>query len=49
MIQRAIDLLIEGHIRVDITDILPLEQAAIAHHRLEGSATTGKLLLKVQP
>jgi NADPH2:quinone reductase len=48
-IRRAIDLLMEGHIRVDITDILPLEQAAIAHRRMESNATTGKLLLKVQP
>ncbi|MBV9231106.1 MAG: zinc-binding dehydrogenase [Chloroflexi bacterium] len=48
-IRRAIDLLVEGHIRVDITDILPLEQAAIAHRRMESSATTGKLLLQVQP
>jgi NADPH2:quinone reductase len=48
-VRRAIDLLMEGHVRVDVTDILPLEQAVVAHRRLEGSATTGKLLLKVQP
>ncbi|MBV9228641.1 MAG: hypothetical protein JOZ18_04940 [Chloroflexi bacterium] len=29
-IRRALDLLMEGHIRVDVT-ILPWEQAAIAH------------------
>ncbi len=46
-IRRAIDLLVEGHIRVDITETLPLEQAVIAHRRIESNATTGKLLLRV--
>jgi NADPH:quinone reductase len=47
-IRRAIDLLVEGHIHIDITDTLPLEQAAIAHRRMESNATTGKLLLRVK-
>ncbi len=47
-IRRAIDLLVEGHIHIDITDVLPLEQAAIAHHRMESNTTTGKLLLRVE-
>lgn len=48
-ILRAIDLILEGHIHVDITETLPLEQAATAHRHIEGSASTGKLLLQVQP
>ncbi len=47
-IRRAIGLLVEGHIRIDITDTLPLEQAAIAHRRMESGAITGKLLLRVK-
>ena len=47
-IRLAIDLLVESHIRVDITDTLPLEQAAIAHRRMESKTTTGKLLLRVK-
>jgi NADPH2:quinone reductase len=47
-IRRAIDLILEGHVRVDITETLPLEQAVLAHHRIESGATTGKLLLRVQ-
>jgi NADPH2:quinone reductase len=47
-IRRAIDLLIEKHIRIDITDILPLELAVIAHRRMESNTTTGKLLLRVE-
>src|SRR5260370_11944473 len=43
-IRRAIDLLVEGHIRVDITETLPLEQAGIAHRRIQSNATTRKLL-----
>lgn len=46
--RRAIDLLVEGHIRIDITDALPLEQAVVAHRRIESNASTGKLLLRVK-
>ena len=46
-IRRAIDLLVEGHIQIAITAILPLEQAAIAHRRMESNTTTGKILLQV--
>lgn len=47
--RRAIDLLTAGQIRIDITETLPLEQAALAHQRMESAAHTGKLLLGVQP
>lgn len=47
--RRAIDLLVRGQIRLDITDTLPLEQAALAHRRVESNTNTGKLLLRVQP
>jgi DNA-binding transcriptional MerR regulator len=46
--QRAIDLLVTGQIRLAITDTLPLEQASMAHRRIEGNASTGKLLLQVR-
>jgi NADPH2:quinone reductase len=46
--REALPLVAKGHVRIDITDILPLEQAGEAHRRLESRATTGKLLLRVQ-
>jgi len=46
--RRAIDLLVTGQIRLDITDTFPLEQAALAHRRMESDTNTGKLLLQVQ-
>jgi len=46
--REALPLIANGHVRIDITDILPLEQAGEAHRHLESRATTGKLLLRVQ-
>jgi NADPH2:quinone reductase len=36
-----------GDLRVDVTDVLPLEDAGRAHRRLEERRSTGKLLLAV--
>lgn len=47
-IRRSLDLLVAGHIHIDISDTLPLEQAVIAHHRMESNTSTGKLLLRVK-
>lgn len=41
------DLLARGEVRVDVTDVLPLADAAEAHRRIERRATTGKLVLRV--
>ena len=46
--RQALDLVAHGQVRIDITDVLPLEQASEAHRRLESRDTTGKLLLRVQ-
>ncbi len=43
----ALRLLEEGRLRLDITDVLPLEHAAMAHDLLENRRTTGKLTLKI--
>jgi NADPH:quinone reductase len=43
----ALALVAEGHVRIDVTDVLPLSEAGEAHRRLEGRTTTGKLLLSV--
>jgi len=43
----ALALLADGTIKIDITDVLPLEAAADGHRRLEQRQTTGKLLLRV--
>lgn len=45
--RQTLELLARSQIRIDITDILSLEQASEAHHRLESGHTTGKLLLRV--
>jgi NADPH:quinone reductase len=45
---QALALVAQSQVRIDITDILPLEQAGEAHRRLESRDTTGKLLLRVQ-
>lgn len=36
-----------GKIKIEIGAVLPLEEAAEAHTRLEGRATTGKVLLRI--
>jgi NADPH2:quinone reductase len=46
--RQALALVATGRIRIDTTAILPLEQAAPAHHRMEERTTTGKVLLWVQ-
>ena len=44
----ALDLLARKEVRVDVTGVLPLEDAAEAHRRIEQRATTGKLVLRVR-
>jgi NADPH2:quinone reductase len=46
--RQALALVAQSQVRIDITDILSLEQAAEAHRRIESRETTGKLLLRVQ-
>jgi NADPH:quinone reductase-like Zn-dependent oxidoreductase len=43
----ALALVAENHVRIDVTDVLPLSKTREAHRRLEGRMTTGKLLLSV--
>ena len=45
--RQTLDLIAHSQVKIDITDILPLEQAGEAHRRLESRETTGKLLLRV--
>ena len=44
----ALQLVAQGKVRIDVTDVLPFEQAAEAHRRIEQRATTGKLVLQVR-
>lgn len=44
----ALRLLRSGAVRLDLTDILPLEHAAEAHRRLEDRTSTGKFLLTIR-
>jgi len=41
----AVDLVTSGRVRVDVTEVLPLEQAGRAHERLESGASRGKIVL----
>lgn len=45
--QRVIKLVAEGALKLPISEIFPLEQAAEAHRRIEARAHVGKLLLLV--
>lgn len=45
-IQReAIELVAAGHVHIDVTDVLPLEEAARAHAAIENRTAVGKLVL----
>ena len=45
--RKVLPLLASGEIRLEITGILPLEQAAEAHRMMESRTATGKLLLSL--
>ncbi|GHO69160.1 NADPH:quinone reductase [Ktedonobacter sp. SOSP1-52] len=45
--RRSLELVARSQVKIDITDILPLEQASEAHRRLETGQTMGKLLLRI--
>jgi NADPH2:quinone reductase len=47
--EAALAAVARGDVRVDITDVLPLEEAPHAHELLEGRSSTGKLVLAVAP
>lgn len=47
-LRRALDLVLDGRLRVAISARLPLDQAAEAHRRIESGATTGKLVLETR-
>jgi NADPH:quinone reductase len=46
-LRRAVGWVLDGRMRVEITDELPLVDAAEAHRRIESGASTGKIVLRV--
>lgn len=46
-LRAALDQVVSGTVKVDVTGTLPLSEAAEAHRRIEARATTGKLVLQV--
>lgn len=46
-VHQTLDLVAHSQIKIDITEIFPLEQAVEAHRRLESGETMGKLLLRI--
>lgn len=47
-VQRVLSLLAAGSLNINVSAILPLEQAAEAHQRMEARAHVGKILLRVE-
>ncbi|GHO49292.1 quinone oxidoreductase family protein [Ktedonospora formicarum] len=45
--RQSLELVKSSRVRIDIADILPLEQVSEAHRRLESRDSTGKLILHV--
>ncbi len=45
--RKVLPLIANGEVRIDVTTILPLEQAAEAHRLMENRTATGKLLLRL--
>lgn len=48
LVQQVLRLMADGLLRIDIPEVLPLAQAAEAHHHMEARSHFGKLLLCVQ-
>ena len=48
MARQTLRLMVEGALKFAISEILPLEQAAEAHRRIEARSHVGKLLLQVR-
>jgi NADPH2:quinone reductase len=46
-LRRAVGWVLDGSMRVEITDELALADAAEAHRRIESGASTGKMVLRV--
>ena len=47
-VQQVLRLMAEGSLTIDVSAVLPLEQAAQAHWRMESRSHVGKILLRVQ-
>jgi NADPH:quinone reductase len=47
ILERAADLFEQGKLRVMVSEILPLTEAATAHRLLEQGSTTGKIVLRI--
>lgn len=45
--ERSFALVVDGAVKIDITEIFPLERAADAHRKIENRRTTGKIVLDV--
>ena len=45
--EEALRLVTRGAVRVNVTDVLPLEQASEAHRRIEAREVRGKLVLRM--
>jgi NADPH:quinone reductase len=46
-VTRAIELVADGTVRIEVSEVLPLADAARAHQLVEGRRSTGKIVLAV--
>jgi NADPH:quinone reductase len=37
----------ENKLKIHVSEVLPLEEAIIAHQKIESGSTTGKIVLKI--
>ncbi|MEU1802412.1 zinc-binding dehydrogenase [Streptomyces sp. NPDC019937] len=44
VLRQAVGAVLDGELRVDVGEVLPLREAAEAHRRIESGRTTGKLV-----
>ena len=48
ILEQCTTLVDEKRLHVHVSDVLPLEQAALAHQNIESGSTTGKIVLKIE-
>jgi len=48
ILEQCTKLVDEKRLSVHVSEVLPLEQAALAHQKIESGSTTGKIVLKIE-
>ena len=48
ILEQCTALVDEDRLHVHVSDVLPLEQAALAHQKIESGSTSGKIVLQIE-